>query len=64
MKNFRPANAPNRNYKDKNHKPEVLVALSEFWLLHGFLEKSLLKKVLESVPEFNGFISIFKNENN
>ncbi len=57
-----PANAPNRNYKDKNHKPEVLVALSEFWLLHGFLEESLLKKVLESVPEFNGFISIFENE--
>ena len=29
--------APNRNYKDKNHKPEVMVALSDFWLLHGFL---------------------------
>ena len=23
-------NAPNRNYKDKNHKPEVMVALSDF----------------------------------
>jgi len=31
-----PLNAPNRNYKDQNHKPEVMVALSEFWLLHGF----------------------------
>ena len=29
--------APNRNYRDKNHKPEVMVALSDdFWLLHGF----------------------------
>lgn len=28
--------APHRNYKDQNHKPEVMVALSEFWLLHGF----------------------------
>ena len=29
--------APNRNYKDTNHKPEVMVALSnDFWLLHGF----------------------------
>jgi mannose-6-phosphate isomerase len=28
--------APNRNYKDDNHKPEMMVALSEFWLLHGF----------------------------
>lgn len=27
---------PNRNYKDANHKPEVHVALSEFWMLHGF----------------------------
>jgi mannose-6-phosphate isomerase len=32
-----PFDAPNRNYKDKNHKPEVMVALSEFWLLHGLL---------------------------
>jgi len=28
--------APHRNYKDQNHKPEVMVALSDFWLLHGF----------------------------
>jgi mannose-6-phosphate isomerase len=25
-----------RNYKDDNHKPEVHVALTEFWMLHGF----------------------------
>ena len=31
-----PLDAPHRNYKDANHKPEVMVALSEFWLLHGF----------------------------
>ena len=57
-----PSNAPNRNYKDKNHKPEVLVALSEFWLLHGFLEKELMEKVLKTVSEFQSFISIFENE--
>jgi mannose-6-phosphate isomerase len=28
--------APNRNYKDRNHKPELLCALSEFWALCGF----------------------------
>ena len=33
-----PMDAPHRNYKDDNHKPEVMVALSEFWLLHGFAE--------------------------
>lgn len=26
----------NRNYKDASDKPELMVALSEFWLLHGF----------------------------
>lgn len=26
----------NRNYKDTSDKPELMVALSEFWLLHGF----------------------------
>lgn len=31
-----PLEAPNRNYKDQNHKPEIMVALSDFWLLHGF----------------------------
>lgn len=31
-----PLDASNRNYKDDNHKPEVMIALSEFWLLHGF----------------------------
>jgi mannose-6-phosphate isomerase len=31
-----PLDAPNRNYKDRNHKPEIMVALGEFWLLHGF----------------------------
>jgi mannose-6-phosphate isomerase len=31
-----PLAAPNRNYKDENYKPEVMVALSDFWLLHGF----------------------------
>ncbi len=30
--------APNRNYRDANHKPEAMLALGEFWLLHGFRE--------------------------
>ena len=28
--------AGSRNYKDDNHKPEIGVALTEFWMLHGF----------------------------
>ena len=28
--------APNRNYRDRNHKPELMCALSDFWGLRGF----------------------------
>src|SRR5690349_8012687 len=31
-----PLDAPHRNFKDKNHKPELLSPLSDFYLLHGF----------------------------
>ena len=64
-----PLNAPTRNYKDDNHKPEIMVALSEFWLLHGFLPKSQLIAVLKSTPEFvqllpvfeeNGYLGLYK----
>ena len=57
-----PLNAPHRNYKDRNHKPEVMVALSEFWLLHGFRSKSALEKVLTEVPEFNVLLPDYKKE--
>jgi mannose-6-phosphate isomerase len=33
-----PLDAPNRNYKDQNHKPEMICALTPFWLLNGFRE--------------------------
>ena len=31
-----PLNAPDRNYKDDNHKPECICALTQFWALNGF----------------------------
>ncbi|MCW1958436.1 MAG: mannose-6-phosphate isomerase, class I [Mycobacterium sp.] len=31
-----PVNSPVRNYRDRNHKPEILVALSDFAALAGF----------------------------
>ncbi len=31
-----PLNAPNRSYKDDNHKPECICALTPFWALNGF----------------------------
>jgi len=44
-------NAPDRNYKDDNHKPELMLALSEFWLLHGFKPYDQLEKLLLDTPE-------------
>lgn len=55
-----PLNAPHRNYKDANHKPELMVALSEFWLLHGFLPQALLLQRLESEPAFGTLLPIFR----
>jgi mannose-6-phosphate isomerase len=55
-----PLTASNRNYKDDNHKPEIMVALSEFWLLHGFLPKSQLAQVLKDVPEFESLGPVFE----
>jgi mannose-6-phosphate isomerase len=56
-----PIDAANRNYKDKNHKPEVMVALSDFWLLHGFLAPELLQERLASFKPFNGLVNEFVN---
>lgn len=42
---------PTRNYKDRNHKPEVHVALTDFWMLHGFRPIEEVAAVLNSVPE-------------
>jgi len=52
-------NASNRNYKDKNHKPEVMVALSDFWLLHGFLAPDILTKRLQENLYFNSLLDYF-----
>ncbi len=57
-----PINAFNRNYKDKNHKPEVMIALSEFWLLHGFKQLEAIENCLQEIKEFNILLPLFKKE--
>jgi mannose-6-phosphate isomerase len=54
-----PVTASNRNYKDRNHKPELMVALSDFWLLHGFKNESALLAVFETTPELHFLKKIF-----
>jgi len=58
-----PLNAPNRNYKDDNHKPELMTALSDFWLLHGFQNAEKLKKTITAVPEFAFMLPAFAHGN-
>jgi len=53
---------PKRNYKDDNHKPELMYALSEFWLLHGFKTPEKLQKIFSSVRELAFLQPVFKKE--
>lgn len=48
-----PLTASNRNYKDQNHKPELMAALSDFWLLHGFKTEEGIRKIFATVPAFS-----------
>jgi mannose-6-phosphate isomerase len=48
-----PLTAAYRNYKDANHKPEMMIALSDFWLLHGFKPPDKLFDTLSAIPDFD-----------
>lgn len=44
--------APNRNYKDAGHKPEMIVALSEFEALCGFRTVEYVRELLEDIQSY------------
>jgi mannose-6-phosphate isomerase len=48
-----------RNYKDDNHKPEIGIALSESWLLHGFRPLEQIGDTLRTVPELRSIMPHF-----
>ena len=52
--------SPHRNYKDNNHKPELMMALGEFWLLHGFKSKDALTNILQKIPALNFLLPVFE----
>jgi mannose-6-phosphate isomerase len=54
-----PLDSPARNYKDDNHKPELMVAMDEFWLLHGFKPSSEMEAILSYVPELLFLLPVF-----
>lgn len=58
-----PINATHRNYKDKNHKPEIMIALGEFWLLHGFLSIEKIQQVLNENAAFESLKPHFVSAN-
>lgn len=54
-----PTDAGHRNYKDANHKPELSVALGDFWLLHGFKNSEELVYTLLNVVELRELLPVF-----
>lgn len=52
-----PLNAPHRIYKDRNHKPEMMIALSDFWLLHGFQSVERSSELLAQHPSLQQLAS-------
>ena len=54
-----PLDAANRNYKDDNHKPEVGVALTDFWMLHGFRPLDQIAETLLTTRELTSLMPEF-----
>ena len=54
-----PIDSVSRNYKDDNHKPELMVALSDFWLLQGFKPAEELTDTLQHVAGLRGLLPVF-----
>ena len=56
--------APNRNYRDRNHKPELAVALEPYWMMSGFRPYAELVRHLEAVgvPELRAATDRLRGE--
>ncbi len=52
--------ASGRNYKDDSHKPEIGVALTEFWMLHGFRPLEQIADTFDRVPELSPLMAGFR----
>ena len=55
-----PLTARHRNYRDANHKPELLTALTDFYGLRGFRPLPEIARVLQQVPEFRALMPGFE----
>ncbi|WP_299570982.1 mannose-6-phosphate isomerase, class I [uncultured Williamsia sp.] len=59
-----PVDAPDRNYRDDNHKPELVVALSEFDALAGFRDPTVTVELLRDlqVPELDSYLGLLAGQ--
>ena len=55
-----PLTAPNRNYQDPNHKPEIICALSPFTAMAGFREAAETEQLLSKVDGTENLRSALK----
>ena len=51
-----PIDDPTRNYRDPNHKPEIICALTPFWALKGFRSVDEIAAILDEL----GVAPLFK----
>jgi mannose-6-phosphate isomerase len=61
-----PLDAPHRNYRDDNHKPEILCALTPFWALNGFRQIEETLSLLEEarIPGLAEIVSSLRSHPN
>ena len=55
-----PLSQPNRNYRDPNHKPELLAALTDFHALRGFQPLHAIGNILHRTPELTPLSRYFE----
>ena len=57
-----PLNADHRNYRDDNHKPECICALTPFWALKGFRRQKEVLAILTALnlPELKGLMGCLR----
>lgn len=48
-----PLTAFHRVFRDPNPKPEMMLAITDFYLLHGFRPKNELQKIFERFPQWD-----------
>lgn len=59
-----PLNAPTRNYRDRSHKPEILVALDDFEALAGFRPVGRTVELMRAlaVSDLDPFLSLLSDQ--